>query len=343
MFAIANAMRDRGWHVELAVGSDAGTARFIDSGFAVHIVPGLALGDRSAGRMAKGAAKLRQIIAGTGFEVVHSFNAQAGLMAWIAGLGRGVKVVNTVQGEGKEGLLKRMPFPLLAVSEFMRHNLVHHGVKPDRIRTVLNSIMTPDRVLGDTAAFDAAWTNRGQSDGEFRLVGIAMMNGDKGHRCSIESFAQFAERNPDIRATLTLVGDGTLRRSLEEFATKRGVGERVRFTGALDNVFDELDRAHAFLHLSPKETFGLVLAEAHARGLPAIAYSIGGIPEVVANGESGILCTLGDIEAVTTAIARLADDRGECMAMGRRGLDRVRRLFMRDIMAQRMETIYASL
>ena len=343
MFAIAGAMRDRGWHVELAVGSDAGTARFIESGFAVHIVPGLALGDRSAGRMAKGAATLRRIIAGAGFDVVHSFNAHAGLMAWIAGFGCGVKVVNTVQGEGKEGLLKRMPFPLLAVSEFMRHNLIHYGVKPRRIRTVLNSIMTPERVLPDKAAFDAAWSNRGQSEDEFRLVGIAMMNGDKGHRASIEAFAQFVERKPQHRATLTLVGDGTLRPSLEAFAKERGVGNLVRFTGALDNVFDELDRAHAFLHLSPKETFGLVLAEAHARGLPAIAYSIGGIPEVVANGESGILCTLDDLDAVTTAIERLADDRGQCAVMGRRGLDRVRRLFMRDILAQRMENIYASL
>ncbi len=343
MFAIAHAMRDRGWHVELAVGSDSLTQRFIESGFAVHVVPGLDLGDRSLPRMARGAAQLRRIMAGSDIGTVHSFNAQAGLMAWIAGQGRGVKVVNTVQGEGKEHLLKRMPFPLLAVSEFMRHDLIRHGIKPARIETVLNSIMTPDRVLADRAAFDAVWDKRADQGDEFRLVGIAMMNGDKGHRASIEAFARFAERHPALGTSLTLVGDGSLRPALEDFAKTRGVGDRVRFTGALSNVFDELDRAHAFLHLSPKETFGLVLAEAHSRGLPVIAYSIGGIPEVVANGESGILCDCHDIAAVTRAIGELAGDRARSMAMGWRGLERVQRLFMRDILARRMENIYASL
>ncbi len=342
MFAVANALRERGWHVEVAVGSDTLIERFTDDGFTVHIVPGLALGDRSVAQMVKGVYELRRIAASSGFNVVHSFNAQAGVMAWLATLGRGVKIVNTVLGAGKESLLKWMPFKLIAVSNFVKHDLLRHGVPQDRITTVFNSILTQDRVLDDTAAFDALWRNRDAAE-EFRLVGIAMMNGDKGHYASIEAFGRLVERDQSRRATLTFVGDGTRRAALEQFSQERGVADRVRFAGALDNVFPELDQAHAFLHLSPKETFGMVLAEAHARGLPAISYAIGGIPEVVTDGESGILCDLHDLDAVTNAIERLAENRAQCIDMGSQGLDRARRLFMRDALGRQTEDVYASL
>ncbi|WP_337661263.1 glycosyltransferase [Erythrobacter sp. Alg231-14] len=342
MLAVAHALRERGWHVEVAVGSDALTDRFTQGGFAVHIVPGLDLGDRAPIRMGKGAAALRRIVAGSGISIAHSFNAQAGLLAWTATRGKRVRVVNTVLGAGKEGALKRLPFPLIAVSDFVKHDLLRHGVGAKRITTVYNSIMTPDRVLTDKSAFDAAWIARGAHD-EFRIVGIAMMNGDKGHRASIDAFARFVARDPARATTLTLVGDGTRRNALESYAKERGIANKVRFAGALDNVFPELDRAHAFLHLSPQETFGMVLAEAHARGLPVVSYAIGGIPEVVANGETGILCALGNIAAVTDALQTLADDRDQCVEMGWRGLERVQRLFMRDSLGAGIEGVYASL
>lgn len=342
MFAIACALRERGWHVEIAVGSDALTQRFSDAGFAVHIVPGLDLGDRSAVQMAKGARMLRRIAAASDIRIVHSFNAHAGLLAWAATLGQGAKIVNTVLGAGKEGLLKRMPFKLIAVSDFVKRDLVSRGIAASRITTVLNSIITQESVLDDDAAFDAAWQERKEAP-EFRLVGIAMMNGDKGHRASIEAFARLIERAPQRRVTLTFVGDGTRRPALEAFAKERGVDAFVHFTGALDNVFPQLDRAHAFLHLSPQETFGMVLAEAHARGLPAISYAIGGIPEVVADGESGILCALDDVDGVTDGIEQLAQNRDQCVAMGRAGLERVRGMFMRDALGHGIEGVYAAL
>lgn len=347
MFAIACALRTRGWHVEIAVGSDAMTQRFTDEGFAVHTVPGLDLGDRSPLRMIKGAAMVRRIVAQSDIRIVHSFNAQAGLVAWVATLGlniagQGVKIVNTVQGRGKEGLLKWMPYKFMAVSNYMRQDLIKHGVPQDRITTVHNSVITEAQALKDEAAFDAVWHERNDTD-EFRIAGIAMMSGDKGHRASIEVFARFVERDPDCRASLTLVGDGILRPALEAFAKERGVASQVHFTGALDNVFPVLDHAHVFLHLSPQETFGIVLAEAHARGLAAITYAIGGIPEVVADGQSGILCAFDDLGGVVDALEKLAQDREQCVAMGRAGLERVQRLFMRDVLGERLEDVYASL
>mgnify|MGYP001950707741 FL=1 len=342
MLGIAEGLRERGWHVEVAVGSDELIDRFKDAGIPVHVVPGLALGDRSPLRMAKGAARLRRIAARGGFDVVHSFNAQAGLLAWLAVRGLGVKVVNTVLGAGKEGLLKRMPFPIIAVSDFVKRDLVAHGVPENRITTVYNGILTEDRILDDEAAFKALWRER-EAVPEFRVVGIAMMNGDKGHHASIAAIARASERDGAPEMTMTFVGDGTRRADLERFAQERGIAKRVRFAGALDNVFPELDRAHAFLHLSPQETFGMVLAEAHARGLPAVSYRVGGIPEVVEDRVSGILVDAGDVDGVVNALVTLASDRARCIAMGREGLARTRRLFMRPALAKAVEGVYETL
>lgn len=342
MFGVASALRDRGWHVEVAVGSDALTDRFTAAGFPVHLVPGLDLGDRTAIRMAKGASALRRIVKKGGFTVLHSFNAQAGLIGWLARIGLKAKVVNTVLGAGKEGLLKRMPFKLIAVSDFVKRDLVRHGVPEDRITTVYNGVLAPEQMLADKSSFDALWQAR-RADDTFRIVGIAMMNGDKGQRASIDAFARLAGLDPSRKLELVLVGDGTRRPSLEEHAKNLGISDRVRFAGALSDVFPELDQAHAFLHLSPQETFGIVLAEAHARGLPAVSYAIGGIPEVVSDQASGMLVPVGDIDGVVAALQRLADHRAECETMGWHGLERTRRLFMREALGERIESVYATL
>lgn len=342
MFGVAGALRERGWHVEVAVGSDDLIERFTSTDFPVHVVPGLDLGDRSPVSMARGAAALRRIVRQSRISVVHSFNAQAGLLGWAATRGLGVKVVNTVLGAGKEGLLKRAPFRLIAVSDFVKRELIRHGVPEDRITTVYNSVLAPEHVLPGKPDFDALWQAR-HKDETFRIIGIAMMNGDKGQSASIEAFAKLVEFDPVRKFELVLIGDGTRRPALEDFAESAGVGDKVRFAGALTNVFPELDRAHVFLHLSPKETFGIVLTEAHARGLPAVSFAIGGIPEVVCDGEGGILLPLGEIGRVAEALRDLSVDLDKCETMGWHGLERTRYLFMRDALGKRTEAVYAAL
>ncbi|MFU7527154.1 glycosyltransferase family 4 protein [Qipengyuania sp. ASV99] len=342
MFGVAGALRERGWHVEIAVGSDAMIDRFTSADFPVHIVPGLNLGDRSPISMGKGAVAMRRIVRQNGISVLHSFNAQAGLLGWAATRGFGVKVVNTVLGAGKEALLRLMPFHLIAVSDFVKRDLIAHGVPEGRITTVHNGVLTSAHLLAGKEQFEALWQSR-RKDKVFRIAGIAMMNGDKGQRASIQAFAALAALEPQKELELVLIGDGSRRAALEALAESSGVGDRVRFAGALNDVFPELDRAHVFLHLSPQETFGIVLAEAQARGLPAVSFAIGGIPEVVLDLEGGVLLPLGEIGKVAHALHDLSCDLDTCETMGWHGLERTRRLFMRDTLGARTEAVYAAL
>jgi N-acetyl-alpha-D-glucosaminyl L-malate synthase BshA len=109
-------------------------------------------------------------------------------------------------------------------------------------------------------------------------------------------------------ATLVMVGDGPDRDPAQREAQRLGVARDVRFAGRVDDVADLLRGADLFLLPSETESFGLAALEAMACGVPVIASRVGGIPEVVTEGESGFLAPVGDVAAMTDrAIAALRD------------------------------------
>lgn len=342
MHATAHALRDGGWNVEIASGGGALVSRFREDGFTHHEVSGLAIGDRKASMLFNGLKSIRQIVKDSDIGIVHSFNAQAGLLAWAATRGRGTKIVNTVLGAGKEWALPHMPFKLIAVSDFVKQSLESHGVKSKNIATVYNATLSEDRVVAGESEFNELWKERFARD-DRHFVGVAMMNGDKGQRASIEAIARLIERFPHLNATLTLVGDGSMRAENERFARERGVQERVKFAGAQRDVDHFLDRGHVFLHLSPQETFGIVLIEANARGIPAISYDIGGIPEVIADGVTGKLVEFDHIDGVVEAMAFYAGNLEVARQMGRGGVKRAGNLFTRTAFRHNLEQVYGAL
>lgn len=120
------------------------------------------------------------------------------------------------------------------------------------------------------------------------------------------------------RLLLVIAGEGRQRPQLAELA-RRHLGRRVRFVGKIPR-----DRMHRFysagdLFAFPgfRESLGMVFLEAQACGLPVVAFDSGGIPEVVANGNTGILTPLGDFDAFAAAIDTLVTDSGLCRHLGR--------------------------
>ncbi len=113
---------------------------------------------------------------------------------------------------------------------------------------------------------------------------------------------------PDVR--LVIVGDGPDRAALERQRDALGLGDRVRFLGGLgrDGVLRVFRAADAVLLSSRWENFPHVVVEALAVGTPVIASAVGGVPEVVRDGENGLLVPAGDSEALAAAIRRLLGD-----------------------------------
>jgi N-acetyl-alpha-D-glucosaminyl L-malate synthase BshA len=118
----------------------------------------------------------------------------------------------------------------------------------------------------------------------------------------------FARVRAALSARLRLVGDGPERPRIEALARELGVAGDVELMGERVDLPDVLGDADLFLLPSETESFGLAALEAMACGVPVVASDVGGVPEVVAHGTSGLLCPLGDVPAMADAALRLLRD-----------------------------------
>ena len=121
----------------------------------------------------------------------------------------------------------------------------------------------------------------------------------------VDVFARLRAEHP---AQLRLVGDGPERSRIAAQVAALGLAADVEFLGERVDLPDVLRDADLFLLPSETESFGLAALEAMACGVPVIASAVGGLPEVIPDGEVGFLCQLGDVEAMAAAARRLLGD-----------------------------------
>ena len=154
----------------------------------------------------------------------------------------------------------------------------------------------------------------------------------------LRAAALIVEQRPDFR--LEIAGDGPCRGALEALRDQLRLGEQVRFLGGVRDVPRLLTRARLFVLSSLTEGVSLTLLEAMARGLPAAATAVGGNPEVVAAGETGLLVPPRDPAALAAAVLHLWTQPEEAAAMGRAGRARVEQHFDVRRMVAEYEAMY---
>lgn len=144
-------------------------------------------------------------------------------------------------------------------------------------------------------------------------------------------------------ALLMLCGDGEERIELEAEARRLGLAKRVRFLGSRSDVPEVLGASDVFVLSSLYEGHPLSVMEAMAAGRPVVATAVGGVPEIVRPGETGLLVPPGDVEALAAAMARLARDREERERLGRQGAQVAAKCFDVSTMAQAYDRLYQEL
>ncbi len=150
----------------------------------------------------------------------------------------------------------------------------------------------------------------------------------------------FAEVRREVPCALVMVGDGPERVNAEMEARRLGVHEDAHFLGKIEAVAPLLSSADLFLLPSQSESFGLSALEALACGVPVVASRAGGIPEVVNHGVTGMLCEIGDVQAMSAASLKILQDGDFGSEMSRAAASDARERFSEEDVVARYEQYY---
>jgi len=223
----------------------------------------------------------------------------------------------------------------ICASEAIRQMLVADGVPAARAVTVHEGIDL-DRVAAAPPAklHEELWLPH-----HAPVVGnVAALVPHKGQRHLIEAAALVVRRVPDAR--FVIAGEGELRPALERQIKEHRLEKHVLLAGFRPDVLSVHKAFDIFVMSSVTEGLGTSLLDAMACGKPVVATAAGGIPEVVADGETGFVVPPRDHEAMADAIVRLLKDPALRERQGRAGLARVRGRFSADRMVRDTLRVY---
>lgn len=226
---------------------------------------------------------------------------------------------------------------LVAVSEDTRRAYVRQGYPAERIEVIYNGVRPPS-----TGA-----AGNGDLRAELDIPPGAPLIGEIARLCAVkgqrELIAALTLLDPRVR--LLLVGKdleqgGAFEVGLRQEAERLGVGDRVVFAGFRDDVGSLLEELDVLVLPSWTEGLPLIVLEAMTHGRPVVATPVGGTPEVVADGETGLLVPPRDPAGLAEAIGRLLAEPELRARMGEAGRSRVAERFSADEMTRRVLEVY---
>ncbi|AXF54906.1 N-acetyl-alpha-D-glucosaminyl L-malate synthase BshA [Salicibibacter kimchii] len=156
----------------------------------------------------------------------------------------------------------------------------------------------------------------------------------------VRAFRYIRQAKP---SKLLLIGDGQERHSIEKLVEAEGLQDDALFLGNQSSIYELLSLADVMLLLSEKESFGLTALEAMAVGVPVIGTNIGGLPEVVRDGETGMICPVYDYKAAAEAALELLNDKAMHRRMAHAAKARAFSQFNSDTIVTKYENLYAEM
>ena len=182
---------------------------------------------------------------------------------------------------------------------------------------------------------------------EFRIGLVGRISPWKGQHIFVQAAALVNQRFPEARFFIigaALFGEDQYDQEVRRLPGQLGIQDNVEFTGFRDDIKHAIAELDLLVHASTKgEPFGQVIIEGMAAGKPVVATNGGGVPEIVEDGQTGILVPMGDAEAMAEAICRILSDPVRAKTMGIRARQRVTDHFTLEQTARRVEAVYEEL
>jgi glycosyltransferase involved in cell wall biosynthesis len=290
---------------------------------------------------------LRRLVKRNGYDLVHSHTSHAHTLAYWSTAGR--DIVRLVTRRVEYSIFRNSFFGLnrlkyrfmadayIAISDRIRQVMVSDGVPEQMIRVV------PSGVLLDSSNSDPGrlMAELGLGEDHRVLLSVAHLTPEKGHDVLLRAMQPVLDRTPSAR--LLLVGDGRGRAGLEALADTLGIRQAVLFAGFRDDVAAFYGLAQVFISSSTAEGLGSSVLDALAAGVPVVATAVGGIPEVIVDGKTGVLVPPSEPRALARGIIDQIERADRAREMAARGAEIVRERFSVEKMVNGTVQVYREL
>jgi len=208
----------------------------------------------------------------------------------------------------------------VAISEAIRQVMIADGIAPERITTIHSGVDTQRLVLEKPA--DDFRKQNGIPEDHLVVGMVAALTVEKGYPTLLEAAAEVLKTHDKV--TFCALGEGNDREALLRQADGLGLGTRFRFMGFRKDVGAFLNIFDMFVLASHMEGLGTSILDAQSVGLPVLASRVGGIPEVIEDGVSGLLAEAGNVADFAAHLSRLIDDPALREALGAEALASVK-------------------
>lgn len=227
------------------------------------------------------------------------------------------------------------------VSRQIQRSLEAGGVRSERLQTLYSGLdMT--HAMDQKSGLDAR--RRFGIPAEAPVLGtVANLFERKGYEVMIEALPMIVNASPAVHYLIVGSGDAAYEARLRATVEILGLESHVHFAGFQESVYPCLAAMDLYVHPALMEGFGIAVLEAMAMRKPVVATTTGGLPEIVQEGETGMLVPPGDADALAKAVSSLLQDSARCRQLGEAGRARVAAHFTVEAMMDQLVSGYESL
>jgi glycosyltransferase involved in cell wall biosynthesis len=227
---------------------------------------------------------------------------------------------------------------VVAISRQVEQALIGGGVARGVVRTIYSGLQLPRTV--PTADRTAVCRALGLSADTVLLGTVAHLFPRKGYDVMLQALPRIIRDIAAVHYVIVGSGEDSYERQLKTLAAELGIADRVHFVGFQDDVTPFLSALSLYVHPARMEGFGIAVVEALAAGKAVVATRVGGLPEVVEDGRTGLLVAADHPEELGTAILSLLHDDARRKAMGERAAQVARERFNLTASVGALERMY---
>ena len=296
------------------------------------------------------AARVARFARRNRIQIIHTNTAKAHVYGALAARFAGLPLVCHIRDFVDESYF---PAATVRVFRFMARHAPRHLIAVSH--SVMEQLRLNDGGRRSTVVFDGLSARelepcihgKEHFSPPLRVGIVGRLTKWKGQHDFLDAAAKVAAAGHDVEFPIVgapLFGEETYEEGLRNQAARLGIAPRVRFVGFTNNVPEVMASLDILVHASiTSEPFGQVITEAMAVGKPVIATRGGGVPEIIAHGETGLLTPMGDAQALANELISLIQNPEKARRIGRAGYEHVRHHFTAQQGARQVERIYGGI